>query len=413
MLLSATLVATAQGTTETPLSSPPSPTQAETVSSENVTDADAKVLTAPPVDENMARLASELTGALADDSQFASAEVTLERDKIIVHWHGAVTNELQQILDREPAVPVEIAQTPLEPGAVRDLAQRILKEDSSVTSVSIPKDASYVNVTSATPPKAKARSSQSSVEGIPIRVSDGGYIGANSRQTDTGYHFGGARISRFSDPFITGNCTSGFAVRKLNDPSKHGMMFAAHCGATGSQWISSDGTYAYPWGPITQRTTPYDGAIMESGFSNPYIWMNAWNASVYAQINGVANHYVGQELCYSGSFSGLVCGNIVVEPSINYNLGGDLTSVTGFVTVNNAGTPAAGNGDSGGPGYQLVNTSTGLKRYAVGIISAIPADAPPVCTGVAGSSTRACSPTVVTVSVNTIAAVLGWYVPTS
>lgn len=144
------------------------------------------------------------------------------------------------------------------------------------------------------------------------------------------------------------------------------------------------------------------------------MWASTWNSNVYTQINGSTGHVVGQELCYSGSCSGLVCGNIVTDPTFNYNLGGDLTNVTGFVTEHVSGTPAVGNGDSGGPGYSLVNTSGGLKRLAVGIISAIPGDSGTACSGVPGAlDGRRCSPVVISTSVNQIGANTGWFVPTT
>lgn len=76
--------------------------------------------------------------------------------------------------------------------------------------------------------------------------------------------------------------------------------------------------------------------------------------------------------------------------------------------------PAVGNGDSGGPGYQLVSTADGLKRNAVGIISAIPGGSGTTCQGVPGDSApggRKCSSTAYATSVSSIAASLGYYIP--
>ncbi len=46
-------------------------------------------LTLPPVSEEMSELASQLSGKLAGDPNFASVEVTPKRDRVIVYWHGA------------------------------------------------------------------------------------------------------------------------------------------------------------------------------------------------------------------------------------------------------------------------------------------------------------------------------------
>jgi hypothetical protein len=119
-------------------------------------------------------------------------------------------------------------------------------------------------------------------------------------------------------------------------------------------------------------------------WSQPFVWTSTWDSNVYTRIDGAASPYVGQELCDSGSYSGLVCGDIVRTTGVHMDLGGDLTSITGFQTQNSSNIPAAGNGDSGGPGYQLVSTANGVRRWAVGNISAIPSGSPATCHGTPG-----------------------------
>lgn len=75
--------------------------------------------------------------------------------------------------------------------------------------------------------------------------------------------------------------------------------------------------------------------------------------------------FIGQEICYSGSYGGLKCGDIVKDTSDIYQFEGYPTQITGFRTEQSNSEPAAGHGDSGGPGNQLVSTSSGLKRMAV------------------------------------------------
>ena len=107
---------------------------------------------------------------------------------------------------------------------------------------------------------------------------------------------------------------------------------------------------------------------------------------------------------------------IVQEHGVVYDLGGDLTSVIGMRTLQSSGTTAVGNGDSGGPGYALVNVSGTLKRYAVSIISAIPGGSPATCTGVPGdpaAGERKCSATVYATSMPQIVSALGWTLTTT
>lgn len=169
-------------------------------------------------------------------------------------------------------------------------------------------------------------------------------------------------------------------------------------------------------GVIGARTTSYDGAIINTGFNNPGFYTSTWDSSTYTALNGATFAPVGSEVCYSGSYSGLICGNIVQEHGVVYSLGGDPTSVIGMRTLQSSGTPGVGNGDSGGPGYALVNVSGTLKRYAVSIISAIPGGSPATCTGVPGDPApggRKCSATVFATSVPQIASALGWSLSTT
>ncbi|WP_448061796.1 hypothetical protein [Cellulomonas hominis] len=367
--------------------------------------------------EEMARLASDLTETFGEDPDFASAEVTRDRSKVIVHWYGQPSDDVEQVVDAADGVTTEFAPVAYRPGDLRDAASAVFAEYPQVASVSVRPDASGLDIsvradTSTTAPRSAAPD-WAAITGFPVSVDRGAPEPAMTRQNDINYHLGGARIYRFEDPFIRSGCTSGFAVVRASDTSQQGMMLAAHCGSVGAQFITSDGTFAYNYGSVVERDTGYDGAILSMAWSQPFVWTSTWDSNVYTQINGVASAYVGQELCYSGSYSGLLCGNIVQNTSVIMNLGGDLTSVTAFQTQHISNSPTVGNGDSGGPGYQLVNTTNGVRRWAVGIISAIPNNSGTTCQGVpgGGSSDRRCSATVYATSVVLIGNRTGWYVP--
>lgn len=394
------------------------PPPADALASIQPSSSGIELLTLPPVSEEMSELASELSGKHTDDPNFASVEVTRKRDRIIVYWHGAPSRELLDTIESRPLVPIEIRPTQLAPSMLKGKAASLAHKDATVGSIGLKHDGSGLLVTLKESPengweKAAASSRFSTSLGVPVEVaSDAAPVpAANARQFDVNYHLGGARIY---DRGSGGACTSGFAVRQ-NITSREAMMFAAHCGPVGSQWSVYDGgPHYYIWGAVAARDTYHDGAIIDSGWSQPYSWTAAWNSDVYTPINGSAYPYVGQEICYSGSFSGLKCGNIVQQVDVGYELGGDLTDIKGFRTQHSNGEPAVGNGDSGGPGYQIVSSANGLKRNAVGIISAIPRESGSSCQGVPGNSApggRKCSSTAYATSVSSIAASLGYYIP--
>lgn len=379
-------------------------------------EADEAALTLPIVSEEMAQLASDVVEQFTEHPDFAAVEVTEDRSRVVVHWFGEPSAEVEHLVAGSDDVAVEFAPVQYRPAELRTAAESLLA-DASVASVSVRPDASGLDVSvRADDPAGTRRGAAidwSARAGFPVDVDQQAPEPAATRQNDLNYHLGGARIYRFEDPFLRGGCSSGFAVVRASDPSQQGMVLAAHCGSLGSNFVTVDDLFAYRYGDLVARDTGYDGAILSMEWSQPFVWTSTWDSNVYTQIDGAASPYIGQELCYSGSYSGLVCGNIVRSTGVHMDLGGDLSSITGFQTQNSTHAPAAGNGDSGGPGYQLVNTANGVRRWAVGIISAIPGGSPTTCQGTPGGGTtdRRCSPVVYSTSVVMIGNRTGWHVP--
>lgn len=371
----------------------------------------------------MSRLASDLTKNFASDPQFASAEVPPGRDRVIVHWHGKQSTGLSRVLSGHASIPAEIRQTKFQPGVLRQRASKLIESDMDLKSFSINHDGSGIRISvskdarSRKPAKEIVRQYQEKLQ-APVELAESSPepVYSFKRQFDDYWHLGGARLYSWTNGTYNGACSSGFAVRQ-NGTGNEGTMFAAHCALAGSQWSAWDlGPYYYPWGNVTANDYYHDGSIIHSGRSYGFIWTSTWDSDVYSQINGDTYAYIGQEVCYSGSYSGLKCGNIVKATAETYNWENYPTQITAFRTEQSNSEPAAGNGDSGGPGYALVSTASGVKRLAVGIISARPTISGTNCQGVPGSSApdgRKCSSTVWATSVPSIAAATGWYIPAS
>lgn len=386
-------------------------------------------LTLPVIPEGLLQAANDLALKLGDHAKLASVGVSTDRTTIEVYWHGRRTAELNRAVAAAKAAgaSVSIKASAYSPQDLRTKAQQLVEGAAgvSVASAGVLADGSGLTVSlalvdsgtrAAQRSAANPEATVSAFADVPVTFKDDAPVTAAdptpSRQLDL-YRLGGARIWSYDGLNVLGSCTSAFAVK--NPSGGAGLLTAAHCGGTGSRWIAWDkelgGTTWTNFGNIVARSTQYDGAVIDTGSSFPYMWTSGWNSTVYTPINGLVTPLVGQELCYSGSHSGLICGNIVTEKYTYYSLGGDLTNVKGITTVNNAGVPAAGNGDSGGPGYVLSSTSTGFKRYAATVISAIPLNSPPTCSGLPGSSAengRKCSPTVFSTQVLDILADTGW-----
>lgn len=399
--------------------------EGESVIAPDASGEDSEQLALPAVPKEMNDLAASLSEQYGTDPQFSAVEVTRDRTQVIVYWHGEITTELARDTSTVPSVEVVIEQTEFMPGELRDAARRLVESDARVASAAALYDGSGIRVSldEVSGPSAQRSAEPTLQERLqneahfPLTFDNDVPQAAfdNARLSDISYHLGGARLTSWN----TGaGCTSGFTVVKDNDASARGLMFAAHCGAVGEQWVTPDRSVTpvqwYLFGTTATRDVLNDGAILTTTFANPYMWTAEYNSTIFSAINGQTTPYIGQELCFSGSYSGLNCGNLVSSTTENYSLGGDLTAVFGMRTTNVNDQPAAGNGDSGGPGYTIVSSSAGAQRLAVGIISAIPTGSPTTCQGVPGASDgRRCSPTVWLTSVVAIGNNLGWRVPTT
>jgi hypothetical protein len=383
-------------------------------------------LALPVVPTKILEQASAIEGEFTDRNEFNTVEISDDRSHLIVWWHGEVDSKLQDYLVSDD-VPMTVRQTPYMPGEMKAMARRLVDEVASTGVVTsyVTKDGAAIKVTlnpekSASKSEAQARLSQWT--GFPVVVEEGGSVApaALERQLDT-YVLGGARLYQ---AYAGNGCSSGFSV--LQGTNK-GMMFAAHCGPLYSDWVvwpGSGAAYWYGnWGEVQFQATSRDGAIISTEWNNPAVYIGPWNSSgSYSFINGVSSPVTNAEICYSGSYSGNQCGNIVLVPSFNYSLdiNGTTTTVTGAYTVEASGNPTVGSGDSGGPGY-IVASDGGApaKRYASVIISGTDGSSG-YCNGVPASGSpfvpgsRWCSDKVAATSVGAILVATGWtisYVP--
>jgi streptogrisin B len=140
-------------------------------------------------------------------------------------------------------------------------------------------------------------------------------------------------------------CSLGFNVKR---GGVHHFLTAGHCtnGAgwwhNGSSWLGYTVASYFPGRDF--------GLVQYSPQVNHGSRVYLYNGS-YQTITNMANPYVGQSACRSGSTTGLRCGSVTaLNQTVNYG-GGDV--VYGMIRTNICAEP----GDSGGP---LFSGSTGL-----------------------------------------------------
>lgn len=194
------------------------------------------------------------------------------------------------------------------------------------------------------------------------------------------------------------SCTTGFRIGNLST-SAPGMLSAEHCGRdkpfTAWQYSSVNN-------PTQNHIGDFQGFLSTAGFNSdtalwtggrlaqmiPAIYTGSYtDVSTGEFIRGGNYPAVGTDVCYSGSRSGNVCSNEVLFTGLTICYSVTQCYAGLSWTSQRSSIEAAGNGDSGGPVYQMVSG----KAMASGVISGIVGGSS-TCTGDPGTSTRSCSP---------------------
>ncbi|MGA7148189.1 MAG: hypothetical protein WBX17_06865 [Microbacterium sp.] len=366
-------------------------------------------LTLPPVDEDVAAWSDAVLREFDGDPQFHTVGIDDTRTKVTVWWHGERTERLEDAVSDNLSAEIVVQSTPYSPKELQDAVDRVRSDPRlSVTYTSIRPDGTGIDVAVEGSPTARS-DAQNAVElaaaGVPVNVTTG-KTEPFSRDYDS-YGIGGARIAGWDGTTVTNYCTSGFAVQNANDPTRKGLLTAAHCGAVGQQFGVVNPPNIFLRGPIVERWTDMDAAVIEQ-YSQPYVYTGPFTSNTVTPINGNRNAPIGAEICYTGSYTGLVCGNIVTSKTASWG------TATGLRTDQAAGIISAGQGDSGGPGYWLTVENGTVKRYAAAIIGA----GPPGTTQNGGcpgrEAARVCGAAVVAGETWRVSTTKGWniqYVP--
>lgn len=358
---------------------------------------------------------SQLAARFGQDDNYTSAEISLDRSKITVTWFGRISPELERLIDAPPPGTVVAVQESSYPGGVlREIVARAFAsppEGTNLVSGSVNPDGSGVSFefTAKTDANLDVDAIARELAGdIPATITVTKPVTPYYGRWDDPYHIGGGFIYNTASG---AGCTSGFAT--IRGGTQKGMMTAAHCGAPSdvfgrSKSVSfpTGGLWAY--GTAALRTTASDGLIIEdpSNHFQPYVWASTWNdnGTSLLPVTGVATLVVGSELCFSGSYSGFQCGSVVDNASATWNLGGDLTSVSGVRSTSSG--DAAGQGDSGGSGVVLAyGGPTPFHFLAGSIVSGGPGSPSSTCPG--KPVIRVCGPVVFSGRASDIAAQTG------
>jgi len=236
---------------------------------------------------------------------------------------------------------------------------------------------------------------------IPLSIEAAPSVEAADRNapgSQTIWVAGNAMSSPSSTPGRINLCSTGFDIARLSN-DEPGMLSAEHCGRgkPSTAWTYSKyaptaanslGSFQ---GTLSSGTANSDTALWTGGNvakMYPAVYVGPYtNATSADRVRGGNYPAVNTDVCYSGSQSGNVCDNKVVNQGLTicYAIGQCYQGLTR--TEQRNGIPAVGNGDSGGPVYQIVNGRLNASGVVSGIINGSN-----TCTGEPGvSGGRQCS----------------------
>ncbi len=165
---------------------------------------------------------------------------------------------------------------------------------------------------------------------------------------------------RTSAPIVTGGymegqdsaCTTGFPV--MRNDGVFGNISGDHCDdGTNNPWkwgLGGTLVMGISTGQADPGSTDLEIFLgTASGSFIPYIYTgNNNDSSNVLPIRGYYNAAVGDQLCHSGAYSGMVCGNELTSTGVK-NCYEFLQCYWLGTTKQVSGLPSVGNGDSGGP----------------------------------------------------------------
>lgn len=228
------------------------------------------------------------------------------------------------------------------------------------------------------------------VDGVMIDVTFGVEYESALRIDNTAGVAGGALMQGQGSA-----CTTGFPIGRSDGAV--GNLSADHCGSgMGNDWMWGTSTHLVGVTSGQAYTGPSSSTDLEmyvlGDSSAAYIGWGSHVSWGYLPINGYFAAAVGYDICYSGAFSGSVCLNEVTTTNQFVCYGLSLSCYAVTRTEQASGSPAVGNGDSGGPaGLVTTRPSDGRTGfYGTGIISGM-TNASSTCAGEPSSSTRECS----------------------
>lgn len=345
-----------------------------------------------------------LTGGLSEVDRaripgFTDVEVDADRNRIVLHWKGEVSEAAHAVLGSLPVgvtvdvVPAKYSKSELhearekllKEGKPQQLVSEITRTETRITHIGLAVDGSGLEVgydEEQLPKRADglAQPGRPSVDGPTrdrktreVETVTEGVTGVDTKAVYAPIAVDATRGEDYS-PWWGGDglrtpggtiCSSGFGVTRSDGTPL--LTTASHCG---------DGTY-HNWynGAFVGSTSQQDmldiddvAGINTGNAVGNAVYEGPWNQSTddARTVAGWGHNNVGDYVCQSAANSGTHCGIKITRTDFSYTgPNGVRRKVADYAVQVNPGEIAAVNGDSGGPVYAYTSNGKVLARGTI------------------------------------------------
>lgn len=208
------------------------------------------------------------------------------------------------------------------------------------------------------------RTDPAGIAGVPVVISQGSGMTAQSRYADSSPYYAGGLIT--SGGY---DCTTGIPVAN-NSGGGYAIITASHCAHTGAVIYNGAGTRE---GTVSEYREGWDAAKYPVSASGAKEFDGSQSAYDPRPLSGTKYSYNGDSVCQDGYTSGHICGIQVVNQDVqNFRVYGErynnTFSVRGVIG-RRANSTAVRPGDSGGLVFAIPYSGATVREVR-GIVSA-------------------------------------------
>ncbi len=327
---------------------------------------------------------SDYTTALEESAiaagNFAGASFDNDARSFTVFGTGKAPDKVAKLIEEAPpTVKVRWESVPYTEAELDATSQELLRNERRIHGIGLASDFTGLVATADAADIAdiadSARGQEAQDAGVEFVAGEAG--SSLQRGAGSGPFRGGSRIQMWTGGAAIANCSTGFRAYRGDDGV---MLSAAHCTSLNptSLALPVSGVYLArlfadqtPVGTFRQFAMVHDTQLINGQGYHLSVWVGPANNSTTEPLSTTASGYLSlnERACLSGGYSGTQCGT-VTNTNYDYHVESiDRTdyweAYDGAAITSDDSIAIAGQGDSGGTGYQF----SGGDRRPAGIIS--------------------------------------------